>query len=250
MRTVTERQLTEAFVELADTLADDFDVDDFLSVLTRHCTELLDAAAVGVVLTDLHGQLRVAASSSEQARTVELAALRSGDGPSLECFQASRVVTAGDIDAALERWPRFGPQAIAAGYRSVQALPLRLRTDVIGALTLFGATTTTLDEDALRLAQSLADVATIGLLQVRSIRQAEVLAEQLQSALDSRVVIEQAKGVLAERGGIAVDEAFTVLRGYARRNRLRLAELARQIVDGAVDTAPLLTGAGRTGAPR
>ncbi len=240
----TEERLTNAFVELADTLVDEFDVIDFLGVLTRHCMDLLGSAAVGIMLADHHGELHVAASTSEQARMVELFELQVNEGPCLDCYQTSQPVVNAHLPSATDRWPHFVPQAMAAGFQSVHALPLRLRDEVIGAMNLFGENADPLAEDAIRLGQAMADVATIGILHERAVRRAEVLAEQLQSALSSRIVIEQAKGVLAERGGMEMEDAFLALRAYARRNRLRLAELARQVIEGNLDTGPLLRSAG------
>ncbi len=238
-----EERLTDVFVELADTLVADFDVIDFLGVLTHRCVDLLGAAAAGILLADRSGQLRVSAASSEPARLVGLFELQNNEGPSLECFATATEVGEADLETALARWPGFAPQALAAGFRSVHAVPLRLRDEVIGALSLFGAAADSVSPEARRLGQAMADVASIGILQERAIRRAEVLAEQLQSALNSRVIIEQAKGVLAERAAIDMDRAFLVLRGYARSNRIRLADLARQVVDGTIDAAPLLGGA-------
>jgi GAF domain-containing protein len=240
-----EHQLTAAFVELADTLLDEFDVVDFLGVLTRRYLDLLGSAAVGIMLADQHGQLHVAASSSEQARQVELLALQSNEGPGLDAFRTATIVSEPSLAKASERWPNFSARAIACGFHSVHAIPLRLRDEAIGAVNLFGptpdpGTPDPMTPERLKLAQAMADVATIGILHERAIQRAEVLAEQLQSALHSRVVIEQAKGVLAERGGIDMDTAFLALRGFARRNRLRLGLLARQVVDGTVDADPLL----------
>ncbi len=238
-----EQQLTEAFVELADTLVDDFDVIDFLGTLTRRCLDLLGSTAVGIMLADLDGQLRVAAASSEAARLVELFELQNNEGPCLDAYRSAAIVSEPDLSTAVRRWPRFGPQAVGCGFQSVHAVPLRLRDEVIGVLNLFGPAPDPMTIDGLRLGQALADVATIGILHERAIHKAEVLAEQLQSALHSRVVIEQAKGVLAERGRVDMETAFLALRGHARRNRLRLGILAKQVVDGTVDAAVLLQSA-------
>jgi transcriptional regulator with GAF, ATPase, and Fis domain len=230
---MSERQLTEAFVELADTLVDDFDVVDFLHQVTVRCAQVLGVSAAGVLLTDQHGALRVMAASTEQTRLLELLQLQTDEGPCPECFHTGRPVAIADVAAAAGRWPRFAAEARRFGVASVHAVAMRLRTDVIGTLNLFGAEPGLLDEDTLRLAQALADVATIGLLQARSIRLRDTLAEQLQSALNSRIVIEQAKGVIAERRNVDMDQSFTLLRGTARANNRRLSELARAVVDGS-----------------
>jgi GAF domain-containing protein len=232
---MSERQLAEAFVVLADTLVDDFDVVDFLHELTARCAQVLEVSAAGVLLTDQRGALRVVAASTEQSRLLELLQLQTDQGPCPECFHTGRPVAVADLSAptAGRRWPRFVDAARQVGFASVHAVPMRLRTDVIGTLNLFDTKPGALDEDRARLAQALADVATIGLLQARAIRQRETLAEQLQTALNSRVVIEQAKGVIAERHQIDVDQSFIVLRSTARTGNRRLSELARAIVEGS-----------------
>jgi transcriptional regulator with GAF, ATPase, and Fis domain len=232
-----ERTLAATFVELADTLVADFDVVDFLHGLADRCVSLLEVDAAGLMLADQRGSLRVVASSSEQARLVELFQLQHEEGPCLECFQTGRPVAESQLRTAGKRWPSFAPAAVGAGFTSVQAVPMRLRDDVIGAMNLFRNGPGRLDETGLRVAQALADVATIGLLQERSLRHQEVLAEQLQGALNSRVVIEQAKGVLAERMGLDMGRAFDQLRGQARLQNRRLAELARAVADGSENVA-------------
>jgi transcriptional regulator with GAF, ATPase, and Fis domain len=232
---MSERQLAEAFVALADTLVDDFDVVDFLHELTVRCAQVLGVSAAGVLLSDQRGALRVVAASTEQTRLLELFQSQTDQGPCPECFHTGRPVAVADLSTATaaRRWPRFAAEARKVGFASVHALPMRLRTDIIGALNLFGTQPGTLDEATLRLAQALADVATIGLLQARAIRQRDTLAEQLQTALNSRVVIEQAKGVIAERRHVDMDQSFTLLRGTARTNNRRLSDLARAVVDGS-----------------
>ncbi|GAB4058859.1 GAF and ANTAR domain-containing protein [Catellatospora paridis] len=230
---MSERQLAEAFVELADTLVDDFDLMDFLHQVTVRCAQVLGVSAAGVLLTDQRGALRVAAASTEQTRLLELLQLQTDEGPCPECFHSGRPVAVADLSTAADRWPRFVAQARESGFASVHALPMRLRSDLIGALNLFGGQPGALDERTIQLGQALADVATIGLLQARAIRHHETLAEQLQAALNSRIIIEQAKGVIAERRRVDMDEAFDLLRDTARRNNRRLSELARTVVDGS-----------------
>jgi transcriptional regulator with GAF, ATPase, and Fis domain len=231
-----ERLVTEVFVELADTLVDDFDVVDFLHELTIRCAQLLEVAAAGVLLTDQRGgALRVVAASTEQTRLLELLQSQTDQGPCPECFHTGRPVAVADLATATERWPRFVAEARQVGFASVHAVPMRLRTEIIGALNLFHTEPGTLREDTLRLAQALADIATIGLLQARAIRHREILAEQLQTALNSRIVIEQAKGVVAERRRLDMDQSFTLLRGTARASNRRLSDLAQAVVDGSED---------------
>jgi hypothetical protein len=227
------RLLSDTFVELADTMVADFDVIDFLHLLTDRSVALLAASAAGVVLADPRGELRVAAASSEQAELLELFQLQNDQGPCLECFRTGRPVTAADLADATQRWPRFAQAAVQAGFRTVEALPMRLRDQVIGALNLFRAEAVPLDPADLRIGQALADVATIGLLHERNVRHSETVAEQLQAALNSRVMIEQAKGKLAERLGVDMDRAFTMLRDYARNSNQRLTDVARTFIEGA-----------------
>jgi GAF domain-containing protein len=226
-----ERVLTEAFVNLADTLVTDFDVIDLLHRLCSDTVTLLPVDAAGLMLSDQRGALRVVSSSTEQAHLVELFQLQANEGPCLDCVSTSRQVVSADLDLE-SRWPRFVAHARQAGYRAVHALPLRLRSETIGGLNLFGSAPGELSAHALRVGQALADVATIGILQERAVRRHEVLAEQLQAALNSRVIIEQAKGMLAERGRIDLAQAFALLRAHARSHQLRLSDLARDVVGG------------------
>ncbi len=236
-----EQMLAQTFVELADTLVADFDVVDFLHGLADRCVRLLDVDAAGLMLADQRGSLRVVASSSEQARLVELFQLQYAEGPCLECFQTGLPVSEANLATAGRRWPSLVPAAAEAGFGAVQALPMRLRDEVIGAINLFRKAPGGLDETGLRVGQALADVATIGLLQERYFRHQEVLAEQLQGALNSRVAIEQAKGMLAERLGLDMDKAFTLLRGQARAQNRRLAEVATAVAGGAEDVSGWVT---------
>jgi GAF domain-containing protein len=229
-----EHQLAAVFVEIADTLVDDFDVIEFLQRLADQCVSVVEVSAAGLLLTDQRGALRVVAASTEETKLLELFQLQSDQGPCLDCFRTGRPVAGVDLSGAdAQRWPRFAAEARRTGFASVHALPMRLRDEVIGALNLFHVQPGGLSEPTLALAQALADVATIGLLQERVIRGGEVLAEQLQSALNSRVLIEQAKGVIAERNGINVGEAFTLLRQAARRHNRRLSDLAHEVVAGS-----------------
>jgi transcriptional regulator with GAF, ATPase, and Fis domain len=228
---MNDRQLAEAFVELADTLVDDFDVVDFLHQVTVRCAQVLGVSAAGVLLTDQRGTLQVVAASTEQTRLLELLQLQTDQGPCPECFHTGQPIAVADLATAAGRWPHFAAQAREIGFASVHALPMRLRTDVIGALNLFGTQPGALDPDTIRLGQALADVATIGILQARAIHQRDTLAEQLQTALNSRIIIEQAKGVIAERRQLDMDQSFTLLRSTARTTNRRLSDLARAVVD-------------------
>jgi transcriptional regulator with GAF, ATPase, and Fis domain len=230
--------LSETFVDLADTMVADFDVLDFLHMLTDRSVALLAASAAGVVLADPRGELRVAAASSEAAGLVELIQIQNDQGPCLDCFRTGQPVTAADLAGADRRWPRFATAAVQAGFRTVEALPMRLRDQVIGALNLFRATPVPFAVADLRIGQALADVATIGLLQQRSLRRSETLAEQLQGALNSRVIIEQAKGKLAERLTVDMGDAFGMLRDYARESNQHLTDVARNFVDSATADFP------------
>ena len=246
--------LSETFVELTDTMVADFDIIDFLHVLTQRSVELLDVSAAGLLLADPRGELRVVAASSEAARLLELFQLQSDQGPCLDCFRSGRPVSATDLSAD-QRWPRFADAAGQAGFSAVQALPMRLRDQVIGALNLFRATAGAFDADSVHVGQALADVATISLLHERSMRRSDTLNEQLQTALNSRVIIEQAKGKLAERLGIDVNQAFTLLRDQARNRNQRLSDLARAFVDGTQAITGPASGSPRpsrsgTGQPR
>src|SRR5687767_1566636 len=233
-----ERSASEAFVRLTDTMVDDYDAIDLLDRLIGFCVDLLPADAAGIVLGDARRELRVVAASSEAAELMELLQLQSDEGPCLDCFQTAAPVSIADLAGAADRWPRFVAAVAERGqFRAVHALPLRLRGQAIGALNLFDREPGSLPDRDLALGQALADVATIGILQERAIRRGEVVNEQLQAALNSRVIIEQAKGVVAERLRVGMDVAFDRLRGHARAHNLRLVDLARQAVDGELDLA-------------
>jgi len=236
--TIREAQLNRTFVELADTLVGDFDVAEFLHTLTARCVELFDVDAAGLLLVDERGALRVVGSSNEQTRILELFEIQSEEGPCSDCCRSGQVVVEEDIEHGA-RWPRFRREALAAGFRSVLAVPMRLRDDVVGALNLFCAEAGGLDEADQAACRALADVATIALLQERALREARLMSEQLQRALNSRVIIEQAKGVLAGQAGIDMDTAFKVLRDYARSNNLLLAAVARDLAEGRLPLAML-----------
>ncbi|GIM89680.1 GAF and ANTAR domain-containing protein [Paractinoplanes toevensis] len=229
MSTVSAARLASVFVEVADTLVDEFDVIEFLQMLTSRVAEFFDTAAVGLMLADHRNRLNFMAASDENARLMELIQLQYDDGPCLDAFRTGHPVTNVNLAVAESRWTKFAPRASEAGFHSVHAFPLRLRKEVIGAMGVF-AGAVELDESDSHIVQSLADVAVIGLLQERAIRRGEVLTEQLQKALNSRVIIEQAKGIIAQTRGMTPDEAFVVIRDYARSHNRRLGDVANRIV--------------------
>jgi transcriptional regulator with GAF, ATPase, and Fis domain len=240
----TER-LAEVLVEVADTLVDGFDVIDFLHMVTAHTSELVQGVAAGLLLAGQDGRVQLMAASNERAKLLELFQLQANEGPCQDCYRSGQAVVNADLTAAGEFWPEFAPRAVAAGFRSVHAFPLRLRHTVIGALNLFDGEAGRMAPADVRIIQAVADIATIGLLQERAIRQAEVLTEQLQIALNSRVVIEQAKGALSQIHSLSIDEAFDLLRAYARTHRQRLGEVAQAITDDPT-SLPELTTPGST----
>ncbi|MGA4842415.1 GAF and ANTAR domain-containing protein [Streptomyces sp. G45] len=236
-----ERRLAEVFVEVADSLIDDFDVIDLLQRLATRCVELLDVSAAGLMLADVRGELQVIAASDEQSRLLELFALQHDQGPCVECYRTACPRTNIDLTGAeaVAAWPQFAPRARATGYAATHALPLRLRNRVVGALNLFQTTADPLGDDDIALAQALADVSTIAILQQRTLERAHMEKSQVESALTSRILIEQVKGVLAERWNTSVDEAFAAYRAYARAHHLRLVDLAARIINGSFDTATI-----------
>jgi transcriptional regulator with GAF, ATPase, and Fis domain len=229
-----EKILVETFVALADTLVDDYDIIDFMQTLAERCVDLLDVSAAGIMLADPEGHLRHAACSSEQMRLVELFELQVEEGPCFDAYREQVPVLCDLPDDAQLRWPRFAPHARGSGFVAVSAVPMRLRTEVIGALNLFSSRSGALSDDDVGVAQAMADVATIGILQERVIRDGRLLSSQLEFALESRVAIEQAKGIVAERNRVGVDRAFAMIRRFARDHNRHLGETARQIVDGTI----------------
>jgi GAF domain-containing protein len=234
-----ETLLARTFVELADTLVADFDVVDLLTLVADRCVDVLDVAAAGLMLVAPDGDLRVMASSSEAMRLLELFELQSQEGPCLDCYRSGEAVVNQDLATVNGRWPRFAAEALAAGFHSVHGLPMRLRGVVIGALNLFHLEPGEMRQADIDAAQALADVATIAILQHRATHEAQVLNEQLSHALNSRIVIEQAKGMVAERGGLNMEQAFSTLRNHARRHNLRLVDVAHHVIDGTLDPSAL-----------
>jgi GAF domain-containing protein len=223
--------LSNLFVEVADTLVDRFDLVDFLHHVTSSAAEITESTAVGLMLADHDGTLRFMASSSEDARLLDLFQLQHAEGPCLDAHRTGEEVADIMIESAADRWPVFSTRAAELGFGAAHCFPLRLRDQTIGAMNIFRTEPRPLEEEERRVARALADVATIGLMQERAVRRAEELTEQLQFALNSRIVIEQAKGAVARALDIGVDEAFIVIRGYARSHRRPLTEVARQAVE-------------------
>lgn len=234
-----ETMLAKRLVELADTLVADFDVVELLTRLTDGCVDVLDVAAAGLMLVAPDGDLRVMASSSEAMRLLELFELQSREGPCLDCYRTAEPVLNQNLDSAGERWPSFAPEALAAGFHTVHALPLRLRGTVIGALNLFHVHQGEMRPADVDAAQAMADVATIAILQHRATHEAQIINQQLNQALNSRILIEQAKGMLAERSGLNVEQAFATLRNHSRSHNLRLADVARDLIDGRLSASAL-----------
>jgi GAF domain-containing protein len=224
-------------VELADNLVSDFDVTELLTVLTDRCVDVLDVAAAGIMLASPAGDLRVMASSSEEMRLLELFELQSQEGPCLDCYTTGQPVVNVDLAGDDPGWPQFAQRATAAGFRSVHALPMRLRGTVLGALNMFHVDTGQMRPADIAAAQALADVATIAILQHRAATEAKLLNEQLSEALNTRIVIEQAKGMIAQLRGVDMETAFAALRDHARTHNLRLTDVARDVTDGHQDVA-------------
>ena len=230
-----EQALADTFVLLADTLVDDYDVVDLLDHLVNACVHVLDVTAAGLLLDDQTGNLALVASSSQESRLLELFVLQSNEGPCLDCVRTGAAVISDNLEDDLDRWPLFVPAARLAGFHSVAAVPMRLRDQTIGGLGLFLDAPRPIPATNRRLAQALADVATIGILQQRSLHRSHVLSEQLQSALASRIAIEQAKGVLAERDDLTMEAAFDALRRHARDHNLKLTDVATAVVTEGLD---------------
>jgi len=231
MNDVTQQRLLETFVKLADTLIDDYDVVDLLQVLVDTCRDVLDTTAAGILLADSRGELEVVASTSEASRLVEIMQLSAEQGPCIESYRSGRSVSVPDIEVSKDEWWQFRGSALAQGFRSMDALPLRLRDTTIGTLNLLRSESGAAPEDTIRAAQAFADVATIGILHERTLRESAILSEQLQAALNSRIVIEQAKGVISHTRGVSIDDAFALMRQYARSHSVGLSIVAARIVD-------------------
>ncbi|GAA2138418.1 GAF and ANTAR domain-containing protein [Nocardioides koreensis] len=233
-------RLAQVFVEVADSLTDDFDLIEFLQMLTARSSDLLEIRAAGLLFADRRGRLQLMAASDERTQMLELFQLQAREGPCLDCYTEGRAIVGADLMQSADRWPRFAPRAVESGFRAVHAFPLRLRQEVIGAMNLFGTDVGALDPADARVVQALADVATIALLQERTIRRGEVLTEQLQGALNSRIAIEQAKGAIAQIHGCTIDEAFERLRRFARDTGRPLSEVAHDVTTDPARVAGLV----------
>jgi transcriptional regulator with GAF, ATPase, and Fis domain len=236
-------RLARLFVEVADTLVDEFDLVEFLQMVAARTADLVDARAAGLLLADSQGRLQLMAASDERAEMVEVFQVQTLQGPCQDCYARGEAVINADLATATYRWPRFAPLAVSAGFRSVHAFPMRVRRQVLGALNLFGDAPGRLSEGDAAVIQGLADIATIGLLQERTIKHAEVLTEQLQTALNSRIIIEQAKGALAQIHHESPDAAFERMRTYTRQHHLRLVEVARAVATDPAQVRDLTTPA-------
>ncbi|WP_209306343.1 GAF and ANTAR domain-containing protein [Blastococcus sp. CT_GayMR19] len=241
-----ERDVTRAFVDLASSLVNGYDVVDLLSNLTADCALLLDVASAGLLLADGRGVLHVMAASSERTRQLELFQVQRSDGPCRDCYLDGAPVSAPDLREEIDRWPLFTPAALEAGFVSVHAVPMRLRDTVLGALGLFGTSAGPLDPDDLSLGQALADVASVALVQDKATTDQRSVNEQLQTALTSRIVLEQAKGVLAQQGLLPMEDAFAALRRYARDHNLRLTAVAEAVVARRLSAGLVLERSGGT----
>jgi GAF domain-containing protein len=235
MEMTREADVVRSLVEMADTLVDDYDVVDLLTGLANRCVHLLGVSAAGVMLASPQGNLGLVASSSEAMRLLELFELQAQEGPCLDAFRTGLPVEQEKLQAGSGRWPSFAAAACRAGFQSAFALPLRLREATLGALNLLSATQAPMDEADVTVARAFADLATVSIMQHRAAAEAQRLNEQLSAALTSRVVIEQAKGVIAERAGVDLAEAFTRLRRYARNRNLRLTAVAEAAINGTLD---------------
>ncbi|MEX2486322.1 MAG: GAF and ANTAR domain-containing protein [Nitriliruptoraceae bacterium] len=233
------REFVSTFVTLADTLVDEFDVIELLHLLASRVVDFTSADEVGILLLDEADSLQCLAASSERTRLLELFQIQNSDGPCRDCVASGEPVEVLDLATDRDRWPLFAPEALDVGFRSVQAVPLRLRGQVLGAMNLFCNQTGGIGSSGRLVAQAMADVATIGLLQQRELFQAQTVAGQLQQALRSRVAIEQAKGVIAEQGKIEMDDAFDLLRRYARNNNQTLGTVVKQVIDHSVNLVEL-----------
>lgn len=234
-----EALLAKTLVELADSLVADFDVVELLTLLVDRCVEVLNVDAVGLMLVAPDGDLRLMASSSEAMRMLELFELQAREGPCLDCYRTGQPVMNNDLAEVNGRWPRFATEALAAGFHSVHALPMRLRGAVIGALNLFDFTTGEMRPADIEAAQALADVGTIAILTHRAALEARVLNDELNHALNSRIVIEQAKGMVAERAELNMEQSFSRLRNHSRNHNLRLVDVADSIIGGTLDISAL-----------
>lgn len=240
MTDAREHEIIRAFVDLSNELVDEYDLVEMLSQLTAHCASLLDVSSAGLLLADGRGRLHLMASSSERTHHLEVFQLQRDEGPCLDCYRESQIIGVADLDAEQERWPQFCAAARIVGFKSVHAMPMRLKGHVLGALGLFGDETGALNKDDLALAQALVHVASVAIINERAASDRATVNAQLTRALTSRIVVEQAKGVLAHAGGLEMDAAFTVLRRYARDHGRKLSEIASELVQRKLSQEILL----------
>jgi GAF domain-containing protein len=240
MSETRENAVIKAFVDLSNELVEGYDMVELLASLTDSCARLLHIAAAGLLLTDRHGVLHLVAASSDRARTLEVFQLQRDEGPCLDCYREGEVVIVPDLSTETARWPQFCQAAASAGFTSVHALPMRLRDKVLGALGLFGDEVGRLDDHDLELAQALVHVASVAIVNERASADSETVNAQLQAALDSRVVLEQAKGVVAQAGGVDMATAFDALRRFARDRSARLTDICAAVVERRLSGAEVL----------
>lgn len=229
-----EERVNNAFVEMASTLVNDYDVVDLLSTLVHICTDLLSVEAGGILLADVAGNLELVASTSEEAEVVEIMVIAAGAGPCIDCYKTGSAISVPDLNNEGMAWPRFRGIALNQGFKSAHVTPLRLHGEVIGAMNLMGAAAQPMSERDVQLAQALADVATIGILHERNLHQPGVVSTQLNLALDTRILVEQAKGVLVQHHPFTMTEAFTSLRGYAKSNTMTLRAISEEVIAGTI----------------
>ena len=237
---ISTATLSDVFVEVTNTLVAEFDLVDFLHHLSERAVTTCDSKAAGILLVDHRGTLRHMAASTDDAQLVDLVHHQSAEGPSFDCFHSGNPVINSDLSASSERWPEFAPQAIAAGFGSVHAFPLRLRDSTLGVMNIFSGLSRRFEAADVRVVQVLADLATIAILQERSIQRAEALTEQLQGALNSRITIEQAKGALSRYRAVSTEDAFDLMRVYARTHQQGLRDVAMAVIN-APASVPTLT---------
>jgi hypothetical protein len=227
--TPRETRVLEAVVSLVDSLLYDFDVVELLTELTERCAQLLDIEAAGLLLVDPLEQLRLLAATSDSTRELELFQLQADEGPCVECYSSGQPVSVAELQAEADRWPRFVPAALHAGFASVHAVPMRAAGTVMGALGLFGGRPGALSDADLLVAQTLAHIASVAILQEHPPTPATVMP-QLRNAQTSRILVEQAKGFLRETLDVSVEQAFQLLRAYARTNGAHLTDVARRLM--------------------
>ncbi len=245
--TSRETRINNAFVKVADTLTTDFDIVDLLHTLVEECAQILNIEAGGLMLADAAGNLHLMTSTSESADLVEVMQLAAAGGPCIDCFETGLPVSVSDIQELGGRWPAFQKAALQQGFQSAHATPMKLRGQIIGTMNLFGNERREISARDVAVAQALADVATIGILQERLIREGHVIAEQLHAALDSRIVIEQAKGIIAQALSLDMPDAFSVLRTYARNNNFTIRSVAEQVSDRILTADAMIAASRRPG---